>query len=150
MRLRTSFGIAGTLGIFAISWLSVSIACACIPARVGLAWDLDLSPKTDSELTTPNMQVAFNKKYKGQQLLSLSPPKTGRENDCKHINPSQLDCENWLKSGLLWREGLSVSFFADANGKVERVEVSDTLGLNLGWVISLPVKGYAIAKRKFG
>jgi hypothetical protein len=138
MRLRTSLGIAGTLGsILAISWLSVAIACACVPARVGLAWELNLSPKNDSEMTTSNLQAAFNKKYKGQQLLSLPPLTTGRDEECRRVSESRLDCENWLKSGLLWREGLLVSYFTDAKGTVERVEVSDTLGWNVGWITHL-------------
>ncbi len=132
MRARTSLriaGIAGTLGsILAISWLSVKIACACIPARVGLGWELNLS-LSEAELTVPVIQAAFNKKYKGQQLLAVPPLKTLREKDCVRVNQSRLECKHWLKSGLLWREGLLVSYFTDASGTVERVEVSDTLGL---------------------
>ncbi len=127
---RTSCGIAVLGGIFAISWLSIKIACACVPAWVELSDELELNVKQESEFTIPNIQLAYNKKFRGQQLLRVSPPKTGRRGNCAQVSPSQLDCRNWLKTGLLWKEGLSVSFFADAHGTVERVEVSDALGLS--------------------
>ncbi len=127
---RTSWGIAVLGGIFAISWLSTEIACACVPAWVELADELELNVKHESEFTIPNIQLAYNKKFRGQPLLSLVPPKTGRSDDCAQVSPSQLNCKNWLKSGLLWKKGLQVSFFADTKGQVERVEVSDTLGLS--------------------
>ncbi len=128
MRKSLGFGALGV--IFALSWLSTEIACACVPAWVELADELELNVKHESEFTVPNIQSAYNRKFRGQQLLSLLPPKTGRQDDCTQVSPSQLDCKNWLKSGLLWRKGLSVSFFSDANGHVERVEVSDTFGLS--------------------
>lgn len=130
MRLRTHFGIAGTfVSILTISWISVKIACACIPAREELAWELDLSPKDDMEITTPKLNDAFNKKYKGHQLQMLPPLKTGRQEECQQVSELQLDCKNWLKTGLLWREGLLVSYFTDSKGTVDKVEVSDTLGI---------------------
>lgn len=130
MSVRTSLGFGALGAIFAISWLSAEVACACVPAWVELADELNLNVRHESEFTVPTIQSAYNKKFRGQRLLSLTPPKTGRSGDCEQVSPAQLACENWLKSGLLWRKGLVVSFFTDADGKVERVEVSDALGLS--------------------
>jgi hypothetical protein len=132
VRSRIATGIFGTLGgLLAISWLSISLACACVPSWVMLADEVELNVNHESEFTLPNIQSAYNKKFRGQQLLSLSPPKTGSTGGCKHIGHSQLHCKNWLKTGLLWKEGLLVSFFADANGKVEHVDVSDALEFSI-------------------
>lgn len=122
-------GLAGFLGVMTLL-LSTSSVCGCISAIASFGYELGVHEggyiKSAPISSLEEIQQSLLKKFQGQQLSSLSPPKAGLRNvPCKQIGSLQLNCEHWFEYGMLRKKGILVSYFANSSGNVEKIAVSN-------------------------
>lgn len=126
---RTQLTVSATVaGITTWGLLMTSPVCGCLPAEYSFARELGFEPvafRETSEVVAGVISEAVRKKYAGQRLESIQPPRSGREGDCTRVEDARLHCVYWFEGGLLRRTGASVDFVADGrSGVLSRVDVS--------------------------